>query len=549
MSGWPALLGALGLVTLLFALVSFFLGLFGAWTDLNWILGNAAIGVILLGIALAMSAGSVRERLATGEGRRIGKYGLSAVAQTLLGIAILGILAFLAARHPVRWDWSEAGIHSLSDQTHKVLEGLERDAEVVGFFPPVEMTPVRQLLERYAYASDRFRFELYDPNARPDLIERYEIDPRQLERGLLRIAFGEESVLVEEVTEEKVTNSLVQLSRTGEKKVYVLEGHNERAVQGEAAQEKGGFQRAAEALRNENYRVEPLLLAATGDVPEDVDVVVIPGATRPLEPAELSALERYVKGGGALLVMIDPRANTNLSEILDPWGVELAEDVVVDRVQGLFGQAMSPFARRYGDHPITKDLREVTLFHVARTVKPSAEAEERFTEIVYTSENSWGERNLAQLFQNGVAELDPDDMQGPVPVAVAGSVLAERDGALADDESGEADADGEGDDASAGDSSDGESEGRLVVFGDSDFASNALIESYRNRDLFVNAVNWLLGDVEAISIRPSRSPASRLELSAEQFSRIRYLCLFVLPEAIALLGVWAWWSRRRAPGR
>jgi ABC-type uncharacterized transport system involved in gliding motility auxiliary subunit len=92
-------------------------------------------------------------------------------------------------------------------------------------------------------------------------------------------------------------------------------------------------------------------------------------------------------------------------------------------------------------------------------------------------------------------------------------------------------------------------EPRLVVIGDSDFASNQGIEAYRNRDLFVNSVNWLLGDVESISIRPVRSRASRLTLSAEQFTQIRSIALFVLPELIAVLGVWAWWSRRRAPGR
>jgi ABC-type uncharacterized transport system involved in gliding motility auxiliary subunit len=90
---------------------------------------------------------------------------------------------------------------------------------------------------------------------------------------------------------------------------------------------------------------------------------------------------------------------------------------------------------------------------------------------------------------------------------------------------------------------------RLVVFGDSDFATNQMLGAYSNRDLFVNSVNWLLGDVEAISVRPPKSRASRLTLSSEQFSQIRALSLFVLPELIAVAGVWAWWSRRRAPGR
>jgi ABC-type uncharacterized transport system involved in gliding motility auxiliary subunit len=526
MSGWPALFGALGLVAILFALVSFFLGLFGAWTDLGWIVANGVVGLLLLGGSIALSAGSLRERMVSGEGRRIGKYGSSAVAQTVLAMAILGALGFLAARHPVRWDWSEAKLHSLSDQTKKVLASLERDVEAVGFFPPLDTAQVRELLERYAYETDRFRFELYDPNSRPDLIERYEIDRRQLARGLVRIALGDEAIEVEEVAEEKITNALLQLSRTTEKKVYFLEGHNERPVEGEAAEEKEGLSRAADALRNENYRFETLLLATHGDVPDDADLVTIAGATRSFSPAEHGALDRYLDRGGSLLVLLDPRANTDLADDLARWGVDVVEDVVVDRVQGLFGQAMSPFARSYGDHPITEGLSEVTLFHVARTVKPRPEAEGRFTELVYTSENSWGERNLELLFGRGVAEFGADDQRGPVPVAVAGTPQLAEDGAEQE-----------------------EVEARLVVFGDSDFAANGLIDGYRNRDLFVNAVNWLLGDVEAISIRPVRSRSSRLQLSTEQFHQIRYLCLFVLPEAIALVGVLAWWLRRRAPGR
>jgi ABC-type uncharacterized transport system involved in gliding motility auxiliary subunit len=55
--------------------------------------------------------------------------------------------------------------------------------------------------------------------------------------------------------------------------------------------------------------------------------------------------------------------------------------------------------------------------------------------------------------------------------------------------------------------------------------------------------------VDAISVRPGQPRASRLQLTTEQFMQIRYLSLFVLPELIAVVGVIAWWIRRRAPGR
>ncbi len=169
-----------------------------------------------------------------------------------------------------------------------------------------------------------------------------------------------------------------------------------------------------------------------------------------------------------------------------------------------------------------------------RSVRSRDGADGDFTEIVFTGKESWAERDLELFFRTGRAELGDDDLRGPVPLAIAGTP------ALA----GKAE-DGNGDDAGA----ETESEARLVVIGDSDFATNEFLEAYRNRDLFVNSVNWLLGDVEAISIRPARSRASRFQLSSEQFSTIRVLSLFLLPEAIAVLGVLTWWARRQAPRR
>jgi hypothetical protein len=311
MTGGSALLGALGLVGSGFGLLSFALALFGAPSDPFLIGANLVLGFLLLAFAAALNFDALRERLSSGEARRAGKYGTSAILTALFSIAILGLLGFMAERYPARFDWSEAKVHSLSDQTHKVLGGLESEVHAVAFFSPLDVAPVRELLDRYAYASDRFRVEYVDPSERPDLLERYQVAPEDLGEGLVRVALGEDSVELAELSEENITNAMVKLSRTGEKQVYFLEGHNERAIEGETASEKEAYSRAADALRNENYRVSTLLLAAKGEVPEDADVVVAAGATRPLLDPEHAALERYLRRGGALLVLVDPRANTS----------------------------------------------------------------------------------------------------------------------------------------------------------------------------------------------------------------------------------------------
>lgn len=527
----------LGLVGIGFGLLSIVLLAFGAPTGLAWIYGNFIAGAVLVALGLAGSLDTLRERLASAEARRIERYGTSAILQTVAGIAILGLLAFLAHRHPVRFDWSEAKIHSLTEQTKQVLANLEEDVHVTAFYQAVVAQPVRELLERYAYESPRFHFEFADPTARPDLVQEYGLSGEELEQGLLRVAMGEESVLVKTPDEESLTNALVKLSRTGEKVVYFVEGHNERRAVGEGSEAREGFGRAAEALSNENYRVETLLLATKGEVPEDADVVVLAGPTRPYLEEEHAALRRYLARGGALLAMVDPRAHTDVTEDLADLGAQIGDDVIVDQLQGLFGRAATPIAAEYADHPITEKLREPTMFHVARSVRAAEDSD--LVEIVKTSADSWAERNLEEFFGRGRAEFGDGDLPGPVPVAVAGEVEVEAEPA----EGASGDAAGEGEAASGGPA-------RVVIFGDSDFASNQILDSFQNRDLFVNAVNWLMGDVEAITVRPNKSRPSRLsQLTASDFSRIRYLSLFVLPEGIAVLGVLAWWSRRRAPGR
>jgi len=543
MQRYAALLGGLGAVAVLFALLSFLIQLLSGGglllqRDLAFSFANLVLGLALLAIALGTNLERIRERMRTGEARRAGKYGTSAILSTVLGIALLVLLAFLSTRYHHRWDWTEAKSHSLTDQTTKVLAGLEQPVKVTALFAQIAAADAKDLLERYRIAApEKLEVEFVDPQAQPGRLAELGIEAGRLQGGLLHVALGENSVDVTELSEVALTQAIVKLTRQEQKKVYFLDGHNERVIEGEKAAEGDGMKDAAEALRNENYTVESLLLAAKGEVPDDANVVIAAGPTRPLHESEHGALERYLAKGGALLVLIDPRAGTDLGADLTKWGVELGDDVIVDRVQGLFGRPTTPFAAEYGDHEITRELGDATMFHVARSVQPAASAEGALAPIVRTSEASWAERDMDRLLTRGEAAFDDGiDLKGPVSLAVAGTLdLAGSDGAPTPEE-------GVAEPSEA-------KTARLVVVGDSDFASNQLLAEFRNRDLFVNAVNWLLGDVEAISVRPGQARASRLQLTSEQFLEIRYLALFVMPELIAVLGVIAWWQRRRAPGR
>jgi ABC-type uncharacterized transport system involved in gliding motility auxiliary subunit len=293
--------------------------------------------------------------------------------------------------------------------------------------------------------------------------------------------------------------------------------------------------RAAEALRNETYRVETLPMSTLSDIPENADAVIVAGPTRPYLDHELAALRAYMARGGAVMVMLDPRAQTNIYGLLLEWGVALGDDVVVDQVNSIVSQPTMPIAGQYAqDHPITAEMRSATFFPMSRSVVLHPERGRGLMTIVASGPDAWAERDLEDWRLTGRAVFDEGDLPAPVPLAVAGHPPSGRE-------------DEAGDEAASGDE-DARAEPRLVVFGDSDFATNEYIEALRNKDLFVNSVNWLLGDVEQIAVRPNVSRASRFQPNASQLRFIVYLSLFVLPETIALIGAVAWWMRRESAG-
>ena len=545
MTGTAALLAGLGVVAIGFGILSALMALLSPFTDPLWIFGNLVVGVSLLGAAVFMSLDSLRERVRSGGGRRAGKYGTSAIVGALLGIVILGLLGFLSTRYHTRFDVSEASVHTLAPQTTELLEGLEEDVEITAFFNESESPPIAGLLDRYVFASERVKVRYVDPNSEPGLVDALGLTTEELAAGVVRFTVPSgESTSLSEFSEPDITNALVKLVKSTGKKVYFLVGHNERGITplpGEEGTFAGGpesFGRAADALVNETYAVEPLLLASMEDVPADASAVIVAGPTRPLLDGELAALRRYVEGGGGLFVALDPRAQTNLYALLEEWGVLMGDDVVVDRALAVFGQATTPIAQEYdGSHPITAPLREPALFPMVRSIELVEATAARFSVLAKTGEESWAERDLEGWRASGRAEYDELDVMGPVGIAVAGSVRAAGIPPAAHNVHGSDETDAEP-----------VAEGRLVVFGDSDFASNETLDALRNKDLFVNSVNWLAGDLSQITVRPNVSRASSFQMSQDEFRRIQYLSLFVLPEAIAVFGVLTWWLRRKAPG-
>jgi ABC-type uncharacterized transport system involved in gliding motility auxiliary subunit len=473
--------------------------------------------IALIAVGLAMLLASIvinfRSIISFFQGRQ-GKLGANTVALSVAIIAIIGLLNFLGARYHKRFDLTTEGLYTLSDQTRKILGALQKDVKVIKF----DKSEDQQLADRmseFKYLSNRISYERVDPQQKPEIARQYAV--RQM--GETIVAVGDRVERPQQTDEQSLVNAILKVTRDKLKRVCFTEGHDEKGL---SVTEGGGYASVEAVLKNENYEVKPVNLVSSGQVPAECDVLVVAGPKKAFFPQEVTMIGKYLDGGGKVFLMLDaeadhPNSDPQLDEVLKTWNIKSGSDVVLDasgagRLIGL-GPA-APLATNFGAHAITKDMkRTAAFFPMARSVKSgdSSTGEISSTELLKTSDNSWGETEL----KGNQAEYDEGkDTKGPISLGVAASKKI------------------------------GDKEARLVVIGDSDFASNQYIRIMANGDLFFNTVNWLAQDEDLISIRPKSTTSRSIVMNAAQQSTFWWLVVLFMPVAAIGSGAYIWWKRR-----
>src|SRR5574337_1734918 len=137
------------------------------------------MGSILLSGAFLILAGAYRSfaDIKAWLNRRSTATGLNVALMTMLVLGIIGLVEVISAKHNTRFALTQGKRYSLADQTKKVIRGLATDVQVTAFFraDQAERQPAEDLLRQYADLSQRFRFEVVDPDRNPGRAKRYGI--------------------------------------------------------------------------------------------------------------------------------------------------------------------------------------------------------------------------------------------------------------------------------------------------------------------------------------------------------------------------------------
>jgi ABC-type uncharacterized transport system involved in gliding motility auxiliary subunit len=455
------------------------------------------------------------------------RFGTNLAIAAIVVLVIITLVEAISLRHSHRFDLTANKRYSLSPQSQQLLAGLPQPVKATAFYQDTqrEREAAKDLLDQYAYYGKQFTYEFIDPDRNPGLAKHYGITSY----GTIVLESGakDEKVLVAD--EENLTNGLLKVMREGKKVVYFLEGHGEHSINNT---ERDGYAESKRAIESQNYLVKSLNLLTEGKIPDDASILIVAGPRKDLLEPEFAELTRFIERGGKVMFLVDPEGPPGLPKFLGDYGIQVVEGVVVDLVSRLFGgDFLMPVITTYEQHPITKNFEVASFLPMALSVKTTDKMPEGVSAQVLakTSPNSWLKRDLEELKTELRSEGRPLlnerlDEKGPVPVAVVATVTLRRDGSP-DKEPKKA---------------------RIVVVGDSDFASNNYLNLSGNRDLFLNTVSWLAEEENLIAIRPKESGSFFTPVTANQERLVFWLSMIVLPAVVVGSGVATYIWRRQS---
>lgn len=432
--------------------------------------------------------------------------------QIVLSVALCVVLEVLATRHNLRFDLTPTQSFALSASARQVAEAFDKPTRITVFYNS-QMADQRRdmadLLEQFHTAAPDLTYRLLDLDRSPALANKY--GTSSYNTGVLEV--GDDRVPLRSIDEAEITTALLSLARHGARTVCFVTGHGERDPQD--ADERAGYSELGKALERERFAVQTLGTVPSAGVPAACTEVVLAGPSHDLLPGEADALLRYLRGGGRALMLVDPDAPPSVLQLLGALGIEARGDLIVDDQNRFVGSdSFMPQVVRFRTETFHNRLTAPAVLSLARPVGPAEQRADgvQVIPIAATSPDSWAIVGTAKPPDGEVRFRREVDQVGPFSVGVLATLEPTQPEAPA---------------------------GQLMVFGDSDFASNFYLNLLGNKDLVLSAVAVLAEDPALIAVRRKGLPngtLSPISLTAAQSRAIFWAAVIVLPAACLLLG-------------
>jgi hypothetical protein len=500
---------------------------------------------------------------------------VQSVAASIKALSAVGVVAaaliavsvnVLAARFYERWDWTSAGLYSLSDATLETLRSLDQPIEVIVFLSsndPMAVS-VRHMLESYGAETNQLKLRFVDPDRSPAeflaLQQKYGILAGKTEEGRVvtdasiviargerhwfitnddMVAYDPEDGRARPKLEQALTEGIRNVLSREKAKLCFTAGHQEISI------EDGGPNGVGELryrLEKNNYLVESVDLSAP-KLPAlgDCRVVAIIGPDVQFAEKAARHVADYVRAGGSALVLANPILDddnriqpTGLAPLAELAQIAFGTDFLIERnaearMPGGLGETFFTIPR---PHPITNGLLkggERVLFRVlisnAQSLRATGGAPQP---LLVSSGEAFALKDIRPFVEHGrPVEKSGTDPGGPFTVAFgvelpkpAGSERAQGP--------------------------------RVVIAGSANLAwsRNWRDPTLLGNRLFVeSAVSWLASRPALVSVPEKPAHEVGLGLTEESLGEVWRYVLLYMPGSAILIGGFVLYRRRQGERR
>lgn len=458
----------------------------------------------------------------------------------ILVVAYMVLNLWLSNKQLAQIDLTEGKIHTITDRSKEVARSVDKDI-VFYMWSINDNDAIIDIIRQYNRENSKIQFKTVTPED-VELVNKYGFedgyisivgvrkDENNNDIKTVYVNSGDlytfdDSFNQVDLTEQKLTNSLVNLNSDKQYHVYFLEGKTEYTT-------TDGVSILKEYLEQENYTVNVVNVIADPTIPEDCDILVIMGLREDLSATETENICQFIEKGGDVIISNDINPTNqviempNFNRVLNEYSMSLPNNMLVyendssklvtESLQGLVFQGTVA-----SDHEITRLLANAKSYPIITAA--------------------------------GAIELDYNTMaeklvQSAVPIittSTLGSVSNLINGTTNEEKSTYTVAAAAKKTASNGQESRAVIIGSTGSFSDTQFFSSgySYLEIPQNATFIMNSFAYVSSQGELNSIRKTSS-VNYFTVTKKQDLIVR-LILAIIPAIVIVIGVFVFLKRRK----
>lgn len=443
-------------------------------------------------------------------------------------------------------DLTKEKFYSLSEESKNQIKNVEQEIEIY-VFGYEENSSVVDLIKQYAKYKENIKYEVVSTETRQDIAQKYDVSSTDESNGTIVIANGDRKVKVSatdlysydyntyetvDLTEQKLTNSILAVTLDNAPKIYFLTGHGEYTL-------KDYMTTLNTKLKGEVNEVESLDLLVRNKIPDDCQALVIVSPTTDFTDYETDIITSYINKGGDILWLSDYSTSgtlTNVNKVLNMYGIDLANNGI-----------------------ILEQDKSAMLMQTPNLILPNLSSESEITSPIVSG-------GKVLLFNSGKIDIKSNEELENLGVDVTKLLTTTESAIFRTDLSNSSTSPSSGEEAkeyvvgalaTKTISNDNESENtkksNLVIYANAIFAidypiqiSNQAayaIDFYNNQDLILNSISYLTERTDTITIRKTYTSVPYTATASQDI--VVRLIIFIVPLVIIAIGIVVWVIRKR----